>query len=120
MARKNINFDTKDFDNKSGNFITRMVDGTRSALEQIANEILRISQNEIPMKTRLLANSGMVEPNGDEFIVGYNKTYAARLHEHPEYRFNRAINPNAKGKYLEDPIKQNLLAFKSYLDNLLK
>lgn len=116
----NITFDTKDFDKKSTTFIKDITDRTKKAINHVADEILRLSQIEIPMKTRLLANSGKVEPAGDGVIVGYNKVYAARLHEHPEYRFNRKINPNAKGKYLENPIKVNLGIFKKYIMDVLK
>jgi len=116
----NVTFDTKDFDKKSTNFINEIAQRTTKAINTVADEILRLSQIEIPMKTRLLANSGKVEPAKDGVIVGYNKVYAARLHEHPEYRFNRAINPNAKGKYLEDPIKHNLTIFRNYIREILK
>ena len=116
----NITFDTKDFDNKTPKFVDKISDKMRKALVMIADEVLRLSQIEIPMKTRQLANSGMVEPAGEEQIVGFNKVYAARLHEHPEYRFNKAINPNAKGKYLEDPIKKNLHIFGQFISDFLK
>jgi len=36
--------------------------------------------------------------------VGYHTPYATRLHENPQYNFQRG----RKGKYLEDPIKKNL------------
>ena len=69
----------------------------------IGFEILRLSQAEVPHDKGTLQNSGTVEQFGDDVQVGYHTPYAARLHEHPEYRFKRG----RKGKYLEDPIKRN-------------
>ena len=73
-----------------------------SALD-IGNEIMRLSQAEVPHDKGTLQNSGTVEQDGDDVIVGYHMPYAARLHEHPEYRFQKG----RKGKYLEDPINRN-------------
>lgn len=74
-----------------------------SALD-IGNEIMRLSQAEVPHDKGSLQNSGTVEEALDgDVIVGYHTPYAARLHEHPEYRFQKG----RKGKYLEDPIKRN-------------
>lgn len=70
----------------------------------VAEEVLRLSQFEVPHDEGTLQNSGAVEtlPNGD-VVLGYHTAYAARLHEHPEYRFQKG----RKGKYLEDPIRRN-------------
>jgi hypothetical protein len=73
-----------------------------SALD-IGNEVLRLSQQEVPHDEGTLQNSGTVEQDGDNVIVGYHTEYAARLHEHPEYKFKKG----RKGKYLEDPITRN-------------
>ncbi len=69
-----------------------------------AYEVLRLSQFEVPHDEGTLQNSGTVEtlPNGD-VIIGYHSKYAARLHEHPEYHFQKG----RKGKYLSDPIMRN-------------
>lgn len=84
-------------------------DNSKKAVKKIANEVLRLSQFEVPHDTGALQNSGHTESSGEfEESVGYNKVYAARLHEHPEYSFQGG----RKGKYLEDPIKHNLRAFK--------
>ena len=66
---------------------------------------MRLSQEEVPHDTGMLQTSGAVDDGFDknERIVGYHEPYAARLHEHPEYRFQKG----RKGKYLEDPIKNN-------------
>lgn len=83
----------------------------------VANEVLRLSQFEVPHDTGRLQNSGHVEPRYMQHaMVGYNTVYAARLHENPQYRFNKG----RKGKYLEDPIKNNLDVFKLYYTDKLK
>jgi hypothetical protein len=60
----------------------------------------------------MLQSSGHIEPYADDdIIVGYNKVYAARLHENPQYHFQKG----RKGKYLEDPIKNNLNVFIKFM-----
>lgn len=69
----------------------------------IGFEILRLSQMEVPHDEGTLQNSGTVEEVNGDVVIGYHTKYAARLHEHPEYRFGKG----RKGKYLEDPILKN-------------
>lgn len=69
----------------------------------IGYEIMRLSQEQVPHDIGSLQNSGNVQEIGDDVIVGYHEPYAARLHEHPEYHFQKG----RKGKYLEDPINTN-------------
>lgn len=77
--------------------------GVPKALMDVGYEILRLSQMEVPHDTGNLQNSGTVETVSGNVVVGYHTPYAARLHEHPEYRFQKG----RKGKYLEDPIRTN-------------
>lgn len=80
-----------------------MVQGVPRALYDVGLELLRLSQLEVPHDEGTLQNSGTVETDNNAIIVGYHTPYAARLHEHPEYRFQRG----RKGKFLEDPINKN-------------
>lgn len=75
----------------------------RFSAMDIGYEIMRLSQQEVPHDKGTLQNSGNVEQIGEDVVVGYHTPYAARLHEHPEYHFQKG----RKGKYLEDPIKRN-------------
>jgi hypothetical protein len=111
----NIEWDIKDFVNKGALLIEKVKQFNLKAVNEIADEVLRLSQREVPHDKGLLQNSGHVEPQEDEAIVGYNKVYAARLHEHPEYRFQKG----RKGKYLEDPIKHNLNVFIEYYNKIM-
>jgi len=106
----NITFDDKSFQEGVRTLLVQLPKTTKQAVQDIASEILRRSTNQVPHDTGLLQGSGHVEPEGDGAIVGYNKVYAARLHEHPEYRFKKG----RKGKYLEDPIKNGLSEFIKY------
>ena len=87
--------------NKLNTNIERM---TATPLKMAADEILRLSNKEVPLDTGALSNSGRVDAFPSYVEVGYHTPYAHRLHEHPEYNFKNG----RKGKYLEDPIKANL------------
>lgn len=78
----------------------------QQAAQAVGDELLRLSQFEVPLEIGTLANTGVSEQDGDEQIVGYNTPYAAKLHENPQFNFQNG----RKGKYLEQPIKENLSA----------
>lgn len=112
-----IIFDDKDFQTKSSAYIERVKRAVALAVDNVANEILRLSSFEVPHDTGMLQASGHVETQPDQSaIVGYNKVYAARLHEHPEYRFQKG----RKGKYLEDPIKHNVRTLIKYIKDAVQ
>ena len=69
----------------------------------IGFEVLRLSQFEVPHDIGTLQNSGTVEEIDGNVVVGYHQPYAAKLHENPQYTFQKG----RKGKYLEDPILEN-------------
>lgn len=113
----NVKFDDKDFRDKAKQFEERVMEFTQKGVNAVAEEVLRLSQFEVPHDTGALQNSGHTEYGNDlTAVVGYNKVYAARLHEHPEYRFQKG----RKGKYLEDPIKNNLKVFRDFMVDFLK
>jgi hypothetical protein len=71
-----------------------------------AGEILRLSTKEVPHDKGMLQDSGTYGADvGDDkgAFVGYDSVYAAHLHEHPQYHFQKG----RKGKFLEDPMKNN-------------
>lgn len=113
----NIDWDTKDFDKGVIRLNDVMQKAATAALDKVANEVLRLSTYEVPHDEGMLQNSGSMEPVDDnEVMVGYNMVYAARLHEHPEYKFQKG----RKGKYLIDPILQNLTAFKGFVEKQIQ
>lgn len=84
-------------------FARKLEGATDDSLLDVGHEIMRLSQLEVPEDTSYLANTGTVRPSGKSVVVGYHAPYAARLHEHPEYNFQNG----KKGRYLEDPIRNN-------------
>lgn len=107
----NIEVDDKQVQDNLKKLLKKAESGVLSILFGVAGEILRLSSFEVPHDTGLLQSSGGSEPDGQNVKVGYNKTYAARLHEHPEYHFQKG----RKGKYLEDPIKKNMDVFLKFV-----
>lgn len=111
-----IEWETTEFFQKAEELLIKIEDKGKEAAKMVAEEIMRLSQFEVPHDTGQLQNSGHIEDGEDgEQIVGYNKVYAARLHENPQYRFQKG----RKGKYLEDPIKNNLNIFENFLRKAL-
>lgn len=84
-------------------FKKKVADQVPKSLFDTGYEIMRLSQKEVPHDEGTLQNSGTVEAVQDDVVLGYHTKYAARLHEHPEFRFQKG----RKGKYLEDPIRNN-------------
>lgn len=94
-----------------GNISKGMAQVIDRVVNEVADEALRLSSKEVPHDEGTLQGSGNVRPLGNlTYQVGFHTVYAARLHEHPEYRFQKG----RKGKYLEDPIKQNTGTFLRY------
>lgn len=107
-----IKWDDKDLKAGANRLNEKMSEEIIRPVREVAFEILRLSTQQVPHDIGLLQMSGKTEPiSNTEVLVGYNKVYAARLHEHPEYHFQKG----RKGKYLEDPIKSNLVLFRRYI-----
>ena len=113
MAKLGISLDTDEFFDRVDKLVTNVTKRRRPAVVAVANELLRLSQLEVPHDEGTLQNSGHTERDGDDALVGYNTPYAARLHENPQYRFKKG----RKGKYLEKPLKMNLNVFLKVLDD---
>lgn len=119
-----IVFKTEDFDRQIGALEKQVVGTTPKSINNAADEVLRLSQKEVPHDKGLLQNSGVVEPIDDNTVaVGYNKEYAAYQHEGRRADGSRVImkhQKGRKGKYLEDPIKNNLETLQNIIGNTLK
>jgi hypothetical protein len=111
-----LKIDDSDFQKKAQSVLETIKNRVDDKRRDIAEEVLRLSQKEVPHDTGELQNSSSVEHSLTESIVGYNKVYAARLHENPGYRFQKG----RKGKYLEDPIKNNLHTFRKIMEGVLQ
>jgi hypothetical protein len=111
-----VTWDTKSFKLGVVRALSAIEQATLKGVNDVGNEIMRLSSFEVPHDKGLLQASGHIEPDtSTSVIVGYNRVYASRLHEHPEYRFQKG----RKGKYSEDPIKNNLLVFRHYMQDAI-
>ena len=105
MAR--VTFQAESFFKGLTDLQKRMGQQALKAVRSVAEDVLRRSQAEVPHDLCTLQNSGHTEHLTDHSIVAYGGNaapYAAKLHEHPEYNFQKG----RKGKYLEDPLKNNI------------
>lgn len=94
--------------------------GVKQAVNDAAGNLLSESVKEVPHDIGTLQGTGNAAPaelKGQELIaeVGYNTPYAARLHEHPEFHFQKG----RKGKYLEDPLKRMGPVYQKDIENSL-
>ena len=115
MAKDNVVFDDSEFIKRLDELVIKVEAQMTLALQAMADEALRLSQKEVPLDTGELMRSGHTEPEGKDILIGYNKTYAAYLHENPQFNFQN----NRKGKYLEDPIKMNLKIFNVFFKDTM-
>lgn len=119
MASGSISWDDQDFLHNLSAFGDRLKAAVFTATGKVADELLRLSQIEVPHDKGTLQNSGSAQPDPEDetaHIVGYNTVYAAHLHEHPEYHFQAG----RKGKYLEDPMKKNNNTFLNFMGESVK
>lgn len=110
----------EDFQNKVNSLIQKVESKKPDMLEKVANEIMRLSQQTVPIYTGVkkgisggsLQNSGFVDLKGDDVVVGYNIAYAAYQHEGQRRDGSHVVrnytNPRSQRKFLENPIKNNL------------
>lgn len=110
-------WDASDFLARSGIVEGEVEKATELGVRTVAQELLRLSQLEVPLDKGRLMGSGHAQSEGNnEWSVGYYTVYAHRLHEHPEYNFQNG----RKGKYLEDPLKRNRALFLEVLSKTIK
>lgn len=98
-----FNIDVSQFSASLSKLVDKAAKARPKSALAIGFEVMRLSQMEVPHDKGSLQNSGTVQQIGDDVVVGYHTPYAARLHEHPEYKFQKG----RKGKYLSDPIVRN-------------
>jgi len=98
----------------------KAIRGVKQAVDDAAGNLFAESEKEVPHDKGTLQGSGNVTESkivGNELSaeVGYDTPYAARLHEHPEYNFQKG----RKGKYLEDPLKRKEKTYKKDIEDSL-
>lgn len=91
----------------------------RRGEREAAEELLRLSQQEVPLDESTLQKSGHSGRDQEGAYVAYGgaaNKYAIRMHEHPEYKFQHG----RKGKYLEDPLKMNISRLTKHMHQAVK
>lgn len=116
----NVTFDTSNLEAGLLEFATSVGEKLAKGVDDIANEVLRLSQFEVPHDTGILQNSGQIDDGEGKYekIVGYNTVYAAFQHEGVRADGSHVVThwqDGRKKKYLEDPIRNNLTTFVDYL-----
>jgi hypothetical protein len=107
MAKVSIEWE-HDVPKKAKEIVAKMIEGLWEASEEAVIVIGNESEKQVPFDIGTLRDSWDTKPIADRETIGfqmsYNTPYAARLHEHPEYKFKNG----RKAKYLEQPIEENL------------
>ena len=112
MSSFKIILDTKDLDNKLENLKKELSQMEHRVLQEMADVILTLSRAEVPHDEGTLANSGNAYVEGEYGVVAYNTKYAAFQHEGMRKdgtHIVRRYQSGRKKKYLEDPLKNNLI-----------
>lgn len=123
MANVSVTTDASDLERGIAFFLTSVHEKVKKGVGDVANEVLRLSQFEVPHDTGNLQNSGHVEDGESdaEKIVGYNTVYAAFQHEGMRADGTHVVTnwqDGRKKKYLEDPIRNNLDTFQEFLNGI--
>lgn len=88
--------------------IRQLTKAQKTALEQTAEALhTEVVQSQVvPRDTGTLQNEAMFvdysKVNQGKVTIVHSTPYARRLYFHPEYKFSKDENPNAKGKWFED------------------
>lgn len=103
--------------------IRQLTSAQIEALEQTAEAVLgEVRQKQVmPRDTGALQGEGTFLDNSQssrgKVSIVTSTPYARRLYFHPEYKFSKAENPNAKGEWYEDYVpggKYDTFAQKAY------
>lgn len=88
--------------------IGKLTDAAVIALEQTAEALHTevVQAQVVPFDTGNLQNESMFvdtsESKEGKVTLVHSTPYARRVYFHPEYKFKKHENPNAKGKWFED------------------
>jgi hypothetical protein len=116
-----ITFDPKDFLTQLNKLEGEVGGKITKALREMAQELKKESDQQIPKKYRELVGTGEIKVKKGESSVSYDTVYAAYQHEGGDGSrvIKNYTTPGTKKKYLEDPLKQNLSKWNKILaDNL--
>lgn len=81
-----------------GKKIQNAIDKAQMVLD---TQVLKDSNNFIPMDTHNLEMSGVRSSRIGEGLISWDTPYARRLYYNPQYNFSKDQNPNAQGLWFE-------------------
>jgi hypothetical protein len=87
-----------------------------------SGELLRLSRMQVPFASGRLSQSGNVKKFNNVWGTSYNTKYALFQHEGLRKDGTRVIRNwknGRKGKYLEDPLKENMRLWDSIANKVL-
>ena len=116
MAQPVIDLDISSFLRSVPVVTLAMEKASEKGEDEVADEVLRLSQKEVPKDEGTLEGTGVADRDNEGAYVGYNTPYAARQHESMDYVHQKG----RKAKYLEDPIKLNTKVLRRHLIDTIK
>jgi len=116
MAQPLVDLDVSDFLRSVPEVTKAMEAAAEKAEDEVADELLRLSNKEVPKDEGTLEGTGVADRDNEGAYVGYNTPYAARQHESMDYVHKKG----RKAKYLEDPIKLNTKVFRDHVIDTIK
>ena len=101
-----INFEIKINSSKTKKLKEAQYTALLKTAEQLRTEV--IEARVIPFQTGNLQNKQtyIVKKKQNKLVaIVHDTPYAKRLYYHPEYKFDKTFNPNARGEWWEDWIR---------------
>jgi len=118
-----ITFDTTDFEQGLDTLEGSFDNLEKVAVMEMADTLLLLSREEVPLDTGRLSGSGFTKPVGNEGWVIYNTEYASYQHEGMRRDGTHVVmhyQGGRKKKYLEDPMKNNVSKWEKIAVNKLE
>lgn len=108
MSKKNVVM-------KWNDITPQVAEASKQALSDASEFILDESNKLVPHDEGTLERSGIanLDPENMMAYISYDTPYAVRLHEHPEYDFQKG----RQGKWLESAMNDNRAKVQEFLKN---
>lgn len=106
-----VEFNTKDAERGLNNLEREIDEWVMRSLGEMADALLLLSRAEVPHDTGNLQASGHTFREPDAWVTAYNTAYASYQHEGMRLDGSHVIKhwqKGRKGKFLEDPLKNNM------------
>ncbi|MFZ4452085.1 minor capsid protein [Salibacterium aidingense] len=105
---------------ESGDFLKRIGKLGEEGQKALDSQILKDSNNYVPMDEENLMKSGIRNTNPGEGQVIWDTSYAKRLYHNPQYNFSKDRNPQAQGLWFEAAKSNHLKDWEKILSRTAK